>query len=347
MTDELRSLRVLYLSKWNRPLARIYAESLLDVGAEVMLVTSDLHPGSDTARRYEVVLDPRLKTPRSWVQSARTAALTRRFTPNVVVAEIVRDPRWMTFGLGVPRVELIHDDQPHDSFYVRPRWERAIMGPWSRRSASTVAFSHYVARAIGASAVVPLTSDLDETQVPPLVPAGNRGDFVVFGHLNEYKNLDVCMDAWRKHTSGSGWRGDNLVLMGHGEWRGSIPDHVVWHRGRFPYSDVVPVLARAKGTVVHYRRPSQSGVQVLSMQLGVTPIVSMEGALPEFQPPSEKPIDVDDVDGLATAFDSLADPIQASMRGAACREHYVREYSATVSARALHQVLAMVAARER
>jgi glycosyltransferase involved in cell wall biosynthesis len=345
MTNELRSLRVLYLSKWNRPLARIYAESLLDAGAEVMLVTSDLHPSSDTARRYEVVLDPRLKTLRSWLQSARTAALTHRFAPNVVVAEIVRDPRWITFGPGVPRVELVHDDQPHDSRYARARWERAIMEPWSRRSASTVAFSHYVARAIGASAVVPLTSDLDETQVPPLVPADDRRDFVVVGHLNKYKNLDVCMEAWRKHTSGSIWRGDNLVLVGDGEWRGSIPDHVVWRQGRFQYGDVLPVLARAKGTVVHYRRPSQSGVQVLSMQLGVTPIVSTEGALPEFQPQSETPIGVDDVDSLAMAFDSLSDPMQASVRGAACRQHYDREYSATVSARALHQVLVMTAAR--
>jgi glycosyltransferase involved in cell wall biosynthesis len=271
--------------------------------------------------------------------------LTRRFAPNVVVAELVRDPRWITFGLGVPRVELVHDDQQHD--YLRPLWERAIFGRWSRRSASIVAFSHYVARAIGASAVVPLTSDLDETQVPPLIPADERRDFVVVGHLSRYKNLDVCMEAWQKHTSGSGWRGDNLVLVGDGAWRGSMPDHAVWRRSRFRFSDVLPVLARAKGTVVHYRRASQSGVQILSMQLGVTPIVSTAGALPEFQPESEMPIDVDDVDGLAMAFDSLADPMQASVRGAACREHYVREYSASVSARALHHVLVTAAALPR
>jgi glycosyltransferase involved in cell wall biosynthesis len=347
MADDLCALRVLYLSPWNRPLARIYAESLLEAGAAVMLLTSDRHPESDTARGYEVVLDPRPKTLRTWPQFARAAALTRQFAPNVVVAEFVRDPRWMTLGLGVPRVELVHDHQPHEPLYARPRWERALFGQWSQRSAGTIAFSQYVGRAVGASAVVPLTSDLDETVVllPPLVSAAQRRDFVEVGNLNEYKNLDVCMEAWQKHTSGSGWRGDNLVLVGDGEWRGTIPEHVVWHRSRFRFSEVAPVLAHAKGTVVHYRRLSQSGVQVLSMQLGVTPIVSTEGALPEFQPQSEKPIGVDDVDGLAKAFDSLADPVQASARGAACREHYVRGFSATVSARALHQVIAMVAAR--
>jgi glycosyltransferase involved in cell wall biosynthesis len=329
--DNVRGLRVLWLSPWMRPLARIYVESLLDAGDDVLLVTSDLHPSSDTARDYELVLDPGPKKLHTWPQFARAAVLTRRFAPSVVVGELVRDPRWIAFAAGVPRVELIHDDQPHDVQYIKPRWERAVFGPWSRRAECTVAFSRYVARAVGASAVVPLTSDLDESRVPPLVPADERRDFVLIGHLNPYKNIDVCMQAWQKHTSGNGWRGDNLVLVGDGAWRGSIPDHVVRLSKRFQYSDVLPVLARAKGSVVHYRRPSQSGVQVLSMQLGVTPIVSTEGALPEFQPPSETPIGVDDVAGVAIAFDSLADAAEAMARGAVCREHYVREYSATLA----------------
>jgi hypothetical protein len=163
--------------------------------------------------------------------------------------------------------------------------------------------------------------------------------------MEPYKNLDVCMEAWRKHTTGSGWRGDELVLIGDGSWQGSIPAHVVWHRNQFKYGDVLPMISRAKGVVVHYRRPSQSGVQVLSMQLGVTPIVSDKGALPEFLPPSEAPIGVDDTDGLASAFDSLADPVRAATRGSASREHYLRNFSVSVSAPALHRTLAEFAKR--
>jgi glycosyltransferase involved in cell wall biosynthesis len=110
---------------------------------------------------------------------------------------------------------------------------------------------------------------------------------------------------------------------------------------------VISLLSHAKASVVHYRRASQSGVQVLSMQLGVTPIVSTEGALPEFQPPGENPIGVDDVDGLARAFDSLADPREAEKRGAASREHYERNYSAAVAARPLVDVLRAAAMQRR
>lgn len=75
-------------------------------------------------------------------------------------------------------------------------------------------------------------------------------------------------------------------------------------------------------------------------------MVSTEGALPEFQPPGESPIDVDDVDGLARAFDALADPGRAAARGSAAQEHYRRTYSASVSAQALLGVLSRAAVRQ-
>ncbi len=343
--DHVRSLRVLYLSPSLRSLARIYSESLVNKGAEVLLVTTDKHPESDAARPYELVLDTRPGTLRTWPEFARATRRVSKFEANVVVAEIVRDPRWMAFGIGVPRVQMVHDDRCHDDHDQWRRWEGPVFSQWLRRSAAVVAFSQFVGRAIGASAVVPLTSDLDETRItlPPLASAANRRNFIVIGRMYPYKNLDVCMEAWEIHTSGSGWRGDSLMLIGDGEWRGALPEHVVWRRTAFRYSDVLAEFARAKGSVVHYRQPSQSGVQVISMQLGVTPIVSTMGALPEFQPPVAKPIGIDDVHGLASAFDSLADPVQAAASGAACREHYVRRYSAAVSARELHRVLKQVA----
>ncbi|WP_458317377.1 glycosyltransferase family 4 protein [Mycolicibacterium brisbanense] len=340
----MTGLRVLWLSPWMRPLARIYAEALQDTGAEVLLVTSDQHPSSDAARPYELVLEPRPKTLRTWPQAARAARQVWEFAPDVVVCELVRDPRWLAFAPGVPRVDLIHDDRPHDAGEMRPAWERMLFDRRAR-TARRVAFSRYVADAVGAAEVVPLTSDLADREAPAIVGADGRRDFVLFGRLNGYKNIDVCLQAWREHTAGNRWAGDDLVLIGDGEWHGELPEHVVWHRGSFRYQDVLPVLARAKGSIVHYRRASQSGVQVLAMQLGVTPIVSGAGALPEFQPVGEGPIDADDVDALSRAFDALADPEQAAIRGSAARDHYRRTYSASVSAQALLGVLSRTAAR--
>lgn len=326
--------RVLWLSPWMRPLARVYCEQLIAAGWEVALVTSDRHPESDAARPYEWVLDPRPKTPGTWPGFVRALRRARAFRADVVVTEIVRDPRWIALAGTAPRVDLVHDDRPHGADEELPGWERALFGRWSAGAASTVAFSAYVAEAVGASAVAPLTSDLDESLVPPVVPAADRRDFVAVGRLSAYKNLDVTLAAWERHVGGPGWRGDELVLIGDGPDR-VLGSTVRWRRGPYSYGDVTERLAAAKGSVAHYRRATQSGVQVLAMQLGVVPVVSDAGALPEFQPPGERAIAVDDVDALARAFDALADPEAAARRGRAAREHYLRHHAAAVSAAAL------------
>ncbi|SEB62796.1 Uncharacterised protein (plasmid) [Tsukamurella tyrosinosolvens] len=341
------TVRVLWLSPWMRPLARVYCERLIDAGFEVVLVTSDQHPESDVQRAYERVLDPRPKTPSTWPAFVRELRAVRSFRPDVVITELVRDPRWIALAGGAPRVNLVHDDRPHGADEELPGWERRLFGRWNGTAASTVCFSDYVADAVSANAVVPLTSDLDDAAVPPVVAASDRRDFVAVGRLTEYKNLDVTLAAWERHVAGPGWRGDELVLIGDGPDR-RVGKAVRWHRGPYAYADVIAPMARAKASVVHYRRATQSGVQVLAMQLGVTPIVSPEGALPEFQPPGEHPVGVDDVEGLALAFDALADPGAAAARGRAARDHYDRVFAAPVSARSLAaEVERVIAARAR
>lgn len=326
-------MRILWLSPWMRPLARVQAEALQDRGASILLVTTDDHPESGPARDYELVLKTALAQPASWASWARAVPKVRAFHPDVVISELVRDPRWQAFGQGRPRVLLIHDDRPHDVVEERPRWKDVAFRGWETGAAQRVVFSDYVSRSIAAHAsspvgVVPLTSDLDPARVPPLVPAARRRDFVLVGRLYGYKNVDVILQAWQAHSAGPAWRGDHLVIIGDGTITGPLPESVRWIRGRYSYSEVLQRLSAAKASVVHYRQASQSGVQTLSMQLGVNVIVSSEGALPEFQPPGELPLGRDDVPGLAAAFDRHADPVVAARLGAAAREHYTQNFSA-------------------
>lgn len=330
-------MRILWLSPWMRPLARVHAEGLQRAGASVLLVTSDQHPESDAARDYELVLQPNPKKPGSWVQWSKALPTVSRFRPDVVVGELVRDPRWRAFGHGTPRLTLVHDDRPHDDSERRPRWEDAAFSGWERSAVARIAFSEYVADQIRSLEstpvhVVPLTSDLDPSRVPALVPAAERRDFVLVGRLNEYKNVEVILQAWQRHRGGPAWRGDELVLVGDGSFAGRLPDSVRWIRGRYSYGDVLEPLSRAKASLVHYRQASQSGVQTLSMQLGVNVIVSTRGALPEFLPPGEVAIAPDDVGELAAAFDRHADPVTAAATGEAARSHYETYFDADAAA---------------
>ncbi|MEY2518239.1 MAG: hypothetical protein QOJ89_5603, partial [bacterium] len=160
---------MLWLSPWMRPLARVQVEALQRRGADVLLVTCDLHPESDAPRDYELVLDPRFLTAATWPASIAAWRRIREYRPHVVVAELVRDPRWIALAGRVPRVQLVHDDRPHDAIEERPAYERAVFDRWGARSAATIVYSDYVAATIASRRdvrgtrvhVLPLTSDLD------------------------------------------------------------------------------------------------------------------------------------------------------------------------------------------
>jgi glycosyltransferase involved in cell wall biosynthesis len=344
-------MRVLWLSPWVRAAARVYVENLRALGADVVLVTSNLHPESDEARDYETVLLGRPVPTSDWINIAQAYRKARQFRPDVVVTEFLRDPRWRIFGGLAPRIRLLHDDAPHDATHVEPWWIRSFK-PWDARADATIVFSEYVARSVRSKSgtgspiyVAPLTSDLDASKVPALVPADSRKNFMLIGRQRPYKNHEVVFAAWEAHVSGPAWNGDELVLLGGGEIDHALPAHARWNRADYRYSDVVDQLSRAKGSVVHARSASQSGVQVLSMQLGVPPLVSTAGALPEYQPPGLSVTGIDDVDGLSRAFDALADPSELGAQSRIALDHYTSHYDAPLAAERLMEIFADVAGR--
>lgn len=346
-------MRVLWLSPWMRTLARVHGEMLRAAGDEVLLVTSDQHPEKVTAREWEVVLDPRVKAPSTWPGFARAARTVRGFDADVVVTELVRDPRWIGLAGARPRIDVVHDDRPHGADEARPRLEAAVFDRWHRSARATLCFSEYVAQALPSDIptpmVVGLSSDVADAEFDGGVAgADERRDFVMIGRLNSYKNLDVVLAAWDAHVRSSSYRGDVLRLFGSaGDPLPALPPTVWWNGGAYSHAELLPTLRRAKGSLAHYRVATQSGVQVLSMQAGVAPVVSTEGALPEFAPPGVAPVAVDDVTGLAELFGLLADPESAALHGMSARKHYDANFAPEVVGARLREVLTTVVAQPR
>lgn len=341
-------MRILWLSPWMRPTARVYAEGLQALGAEVMLVTSDLHPESDAPRKYETVLLGRPVPTSGWEPLFRAYRAASQFRPDVVITELLRDPRWRLFSRLAPRVRIVHDDKPHDSTHNPPWWNRMFFESWDERADAAIVFSNYVANGLHAVTgktpvyVAPLVSDLDSNAVPDFVPAALRRNFLLMGRQRPYKNHQIVFAAWELHTRGSYWRGDELRLYGDGWVPIPLPPHASWNRGSFKYGQIVSSLAQSKGSILHYRSASQSGVQVLSMQLGVPTIVSDVGGLPEYQPSDSYIAHVDDAEGLAKLLDSLADPDEVEVQGKIALEHYRRHYEPSVAAGELFDIVSTV-----
>jgi glycosyltransferase involved in cell wall biosynthesis len=338
-------MRVLWLSPWLRPRARIQCENLKALGVEVMLVTSHLHFESDPAREYEVVLLGRPVPTAGWRSFLSAYRGAVRFQPDIVVTEMLRDPRWRALARRAPRVRFVHDDKPHDEKHEAPWWNHLFFDRWDAKADATVVFSNYVGESLRAAGAAgpplyeaPLTSDLDPALAPGFVAAERRRNFLLIGRQLPYKNHEVVFAAWDAHTRGPAWRGDELVLFGGGEIPQPLPPHARWHRGSYLYRQVVAELAASKGSIVHSRSASQSGVQVLSMHLGVPTLVSTAGGLPEYQPPGLSITGIDDVDGLSHAIDVLADPAEVEVQAKGALEHYRTHYAPNVAAGRLIEI---------
>lgn len=345
-------MRILWLSPWLRPLARVHTEQLRALGVDVMLVTAPLNPESDSVREYEVELLGRPVPTAGWLPFVTAYREAKRFEPDVVVTELLRDPRWRAFARLAPRVRFVHDAAPHDPTQRAPWWNRMFFDRWDARAYATVVFSNYVAEAICAAGVpktsvylAPLTSDLEPRRAPEFVPAEARRDFILLGRQHPYKNHDVVFAAWESHIRGTAWRGDELVLLGNGHVSPPLPRHARWVQGSYRYSQTIAELSAAKASIAHYRAASQSGVQVLSMQLGVPTLVSTAGALPEYQPPGLSVTGIDDVEGLTAAMDVLADPANVGAQAKIAVEHYQANYRADVVAASLLEIFGDVVKR--
>src|SRR5271155_581753 len=175
-TEGANPLRVVWLSPLMRPLARMQAEGLRARGIDVLLVTTDQHPESDTARDYELVLDPRFRPASTWPAALAAPRRIHEHRPDIVIAELVRDPCWIALAGRAPRIQLVHDERRDDGRH-RQVLARAVFDRWGARSAATVTYSNYAAIAVATRRdvagtgvhVVPLCSDLDSELVPRFV----------------------------------------------------------------------------------------------------------------------------------------------------------------------------------
>jgi hypothetical protein len=86
--------------------------SIRSAGAIPGSTSADQHPESDAACDYELVLDPRFRTTSNWPATLAALRRIREYRPHVVIAEQVRDPRWIALAGLAPRSQLVHDGGP-------------------------------------------------------------------------------------------------------------------------------------------------------------------------------------------------------------------------------------------
>jgi len=351
-------VRVLWFAPWFRSLAHIYGRGLTSNGHEVLIVTSTKHPEPAPSLVTELMCPAKFYDP-SWIRSAWDAERAfRKFRPDVVMTEQTSDPMFVALAQRMhPQMLIVHDARPHDHTHQLGGWRKTVKAVGNRQRHHILTFSRHVAKDVAASEWKPpsaqihqvsLVSDFRDEDVPEFREAAERRDFVFMGRMAPYRNLDHVLLAWAQHVRGPHYRGDRLIIWGRKELAPAkyaedcrMTDESVERRSEiYRYSDISQGrFSGFKGSFCVYLEASQSGVQLVSAQLGIAPIVSNVGGLPEYQAPTLPVLDPTDVKGLVDVLDRMANPEHAAERGRVAQEFYLANHSERVAAQQLSDLL--------
>lgn len=351
-------MRVLWFAPWFRSEAHIYGRGLTREGHHVRVVTSERHPEPAPSLVPELVCPSKPYDPRWARVAAKLERSFREFRPDVVIADEITDPVLALLAQRVnPQWIVMHDALPHDHTHLQDWWRREVRAAGRRRAHHILTFSNHVEREVEAAKWkrhstqvhrVKLITNLLDEDVPYIREAPERRDFVLMGRIAPYKNIDHALRAWAEHVNGAHYRGDRLIIWGTGAWREGTNGRrevnedtaVEWRSDVYRYSEIREGLFSGfKGSLCVYSESSQSQVQVLNGQLGVAPIVSNVGGLPEYQDPALPILDPHDLWGLVEVLNRLADSEYATKCGKIARRHYESSSAQAVASRELAVLL--------
>lgn len=247
-------------------------------------------------RKVEAVLDARA-----------VARLARSIGPDVIHLHSTNTSAVVYLHLlrriGAPLVATAHQVTPHESIAFQDAIYRRIHGLPDLVIAHSEVDRRRLSDEFGVEAdrvaVIPhgdygFFADVDDppdrdTARARLGLGADEPVALFFGHIREYKGLDLLLDAWPEVTAAA--PGARLVIAGDPvrltterfeQLRRQADDLGVIHRFEYiPFGEVAEFFAAADLLILPYRSISQSGVLYLALALGVPAVATAVGAWPE------------------------------------------------------------------
>jgi glycosyltransferase involved in cell wall biosynthesis len=273
------------------------ARSLRRIGhdAAILCRSHALEFGGATAERDELLASARREGVRTFVLPGHVRSILavpemleirralQRSRPDVVHVHGNHDPRLLALTAGYRTVLTVHDPVDHPGAPALNRWQEWADTRWFHRAERFVvhgsALADELAPKVGRSRIAVIPHGVS-TRCEPLAPPESPS-VLLFGRLEEYKGVDVLVEAmrlvWERRPD------VGLVVAGAGTAAQAVPRNprVSLIPRYIPESDIDDLFAEASLVALPYTQASQSGVGVMAIAAGVPVVVSRLGALPE------------------------------------------------------------------
>ncbi len=205
----------------------------------------------------------------------------RRWAPQVVHAHENHDPRMLALTSGYATVLTVHDPLGHPGAPELTRAEDWVFRRWFTRAQRFVvhgqALVDELAPIVGGRQRIVVIPHGTFARAEPLPPPEAR-TVLLFGRLEEYKGIEVLVEAmrlvWERRPDAL------LTVAGSGPAANLVPaDPRITLLARYiPESEIEKLLSDASLVALPYTQASQSGVGLLAIAAGVPVVVAIRRA---------------------------------------------------------------------
>jgi glycosyltransferase involved in cell wall biosynthesis len=273
--------RILLVWPWFRTLAINYAEILSNDYFEVRVITSNKSWDQDESE----VLMTLMREFSLWkfpLDALRIFISAKRFKPDIIFTEKYSDPRFFLLKFLKVRVKVlfIHDVIKH-GIEDELTGLRKISEKFTNLKVNEVCtFSEFSQNQFTGSHRISLLPEYPISRIPNPNANLDRKNFVTFGRIYPYKNLEWLSSNWETISSRLGFEELHIYGLGHVDLSTQGVKHF---NARFERDLLIDQLGRYRCAIFPYLSATQSGTLLLAHIGSVSSITSDFGGFREYQ----------------------------------------------------------------
>ena len=283
-TNVIEKKRILLVWPWFRTLAINYAEILSNEHFDVRVITTNKSWDQDESR-VVITLMQEFSFWKFPFDALRIFASAKKFKPDIIFTEKYSDPRFFLLKfLKVPvKVLFIHDVIKH-GIEDELTGLRKISEKFTNLKVNELCtFSEFSQNQLIGSHRISLLPEYPISRIPRPNAKLDRKNFVTFGRIYPYKNLEWLSSNWEIISSRLGF--EELHIYGLGDI--DLSAQGVQHfNARFERDSLIDQLGQYRCAIFPYLSATQSGTLLLAHIGSVSSVTSDFGGFREYQQPN-------------------------------------------------------------
>ena len=258
---------------WFCTLADNYSQLINEMGIETLIITTKNNWNYVSLSTNSLTLE-KIKISNLIPDIFQVRQALNSFSPDLIIQEESTDPRFIvsSFYKKPHFWKCRHDPEPHDENHFLTARQNMTVKLNTFRNEQTLSFSMNSMKAMNSKKMWNLVPEIPFNSLPKHAEIqAPRQNFVTFGRIEKYKNIEWLADTWEKNCNS--FNNEKLYIYGSAP-KDLSSTHVVHINTRYSAADLLPRLSTFRASIFPYLTATQSGTVLFSQSGSLASIIS-------------------------------------------------------------------------